>query len=153
MAGVGAGAIPLGHDLAGRTIPFYRGTSLIKNDRPPAYRGTSLIRNTPGWAGFGAGALPFTLGYYLAGRALPPRRLNLRLHLAYRGASLIRKRPPLGPYRTGVSRHKKTEVKKPYRISPPRFLNLRKRGPTGFSGFLKKLRKRGPTGFSGFLIN
>ena len=67
----------------------------------------------------------------------------------YTVTSLIRNRAPL----QGYLGYKKPEVKKPYRILPPRFLNLRKRGPTGFSGFLKKLRKRGPTGFSGFLIN
>ena len=37
----------------------------------------------------------------------------------------------------GYLGYKKPELKKPYRILPPRFLNLRKRGPTdvGAQGF------------------
>ena len=53
----------------------------------------------------------------------------------------------------GYLGYKKPELKKPYRIWPPRFLNLRKRGPTGFFHVFLNLRKRGPTdvGAPGFL--
>ena len=62
-------------------------------------------------------------------------------------------RTPMEIHLQGYLGYKKPELKKPYRICPPRFLNLRKRGPTGFfHGFLN-LRKWGPTdvGAPGFL--
>ena len=78
----------------------------------------------------------------------------------YRSTSLISNRPRLGPYSRPMPRalqgylvYKKTLLKKPHRVLPLRFLNVKKIGPTGcFSAFIF-LRKHRPTGFSGFLMD